>query len=115
MQDKTLLKISIFTSIIGIVALYFIMQPSEIKIGDVNRDYIGKTVKVLGEVSSRYESKDGHVFLNIVDSSGKIKVVIFKNSKVENNLEIGQNIEVSGKVEEYKGQLEIIPNSVAIL
>lgn len=115
MQDKTLLKISIFTSIVGIVALYFIMQPAEIRIGDINRNYIGKSVKVLGEISSRYESKDGHIFLNLADSSGKIKVIIFKNSKVEKSLEIGQMIEVSGKVEEYKGELEIIPKTITTL
>lgn len=115
MQDKTLLKLSFLTSIIGIAALYFIMQPSEIKIGDINRNYIGKTVKVLGEISSRYESKDGHIFLKFADSSGQIDVVIFKNSKVEKNLEVGQKIEISGKVDEYKGQLEIIPKTIAIL
>lgn len=115
MQDKTLLKISIFTSIVGIVALYFIMQPSEIRIGDINRDYTGRTVKVLGEISSKYESKNGHIFLKLADSSGEISVVIFNNTKVERNLEIGQMIEISGEIEEYKGELEIILKTIAIL
>lgn len=115
MQDKTLLKISIFTSIVGIVALYFIMQPSEIKIGDINRNHIGKTVKVLGEIGSKYENKNGHIFLKLADSSGQINVVIFNNTKVERNLEVGQMIEISGEIEEYKGELEIIPKTIAIL
>jgi len=105
-----LLKISIVIAIIGIVALFFIIMYSteeSIKISDLK---IGQIERITGTVTSVYISKDDHVFLKVADNTGEISVVVFKGSNIDEayELEVGDEISVLGRVEEYKKKLEII-------
>lgn len=109
MKDKTLLKFSLVWSIVGIILLLFIAEysePSKINIID-SEDNLGKTVKINGKVLS-FVSKPTVTFIEIEDYSGKIVVVSF--DKLERPK--CSNLEVSGKVKLYKGNLEIIADSI---
>lgn len=85
-----------------------------ILIKDINEEMINEKVTIQGEITYLYVSKNGHVFLKIKDESGEIKVVVFKNSGLSRvyELEKGQKISVSGKIEEYKDELEIIAKDI---
>lgn len=119
MKDKNLLRISILTSIIGLISLFFITsftQAQTIRISDIDDSYIGKTVSVQGEITSIFNAK-GHYFISLKDGQ-TIKVVIFSNNADKLNvhsLEKGDKIDVLGKVDKYKGELEILPKDIEIL
>ncbi len=104
-----LIKISIVIAIIGIAALYFItnyFKENTTKIVDLKT---GQVSRISGMVTSLRTSKDGHVFLKVADNTGEINVVAFKGSNLgADGLEVGDSVSVLGRVEEYKGALEII-------
>ena len=108
-----LIKISITVAIIGVVALFFIVkyqQQNTVKISDLEQ---GQIERITGMINSVYISKDGHTFLKVTDSSGEISVVAFKSSNIDvYDLEIGDQISILGRVEEYKGSLEIIAKEI---
>jgi DNA/RNA endonuclease YhcR with UshA esterase domain len=118
MDDVKLLKIAVVTSIIGIFALFFITDNfssmDAVDIDEVREDMVGYPVKIKGEITSFSENK-GHRFLTVEDRSGRISVVIFSGNLIDVYLEEGYDVEVFGKVDEYKGKLEIIPKEITVL
>jgi DNA/RNA endonuclease YhcR with UshA esterase domain len=119
MNDSDLLKISFGVAAFGLVMLFFVSNYStmpEVRVSDLSYDDAGTKVMVKGEVKSVRIHDDGHIFLKLHDETGEISIAIFKN--VAENLDttvrecitdIGADIEVSGAVEEYREELEIIP------
>jgi len=56
--------------------------------------------------------EDGHVFLRINDGTGEVKVAIFRNvaAGVDRRCLVrGARVTVVGRVEEYRGELEVVP------
>jgi DNA/RNA endonuclease YhcR with UshA esterase domain len=51
----------------------------------------------------------------VTDTSGEISVVAFKSSNIDEvyNVGVGDQISVIGRVEEYKGKLEIIAKEIS--
>ncbi|MFH1105884.1 MAG: OB-fold nucleic acid binding domain-containing protein [Candidatus Aenigmatarchaeota archaeon] len=117
---KRISAIALFCSVIGLALIYFAaanLEPASIGIDQINADYVGKTVEIVGTVLSAYKSEDT-LFLSISDGSGVINVVIFSN--VLNELEAsslaiakGYKIRVRGIVDEYRSKLEIIPRKIS--
>lgn len=69
-----------------------------------------KECKIKGEVIEIREHKNGHLFLTVKDKSGKIQVPIFKNNNInQSKIKQGAIYEITGKVNRYNGELEIIP------
>lgn len=105
MDEKTLLKISLICSVIGIFIIFIFadkLEPSLVKISDISKSFADQDVKVRGTVvSSRVTSSV--LMLDIKDETGTIKVVAF--NKEDFNTGNGQPVEVLGKVTEYKGVL----------
>lgn len=109
-----IVKISIAVAILGIIALLFLVKYNEqniTKISDLKR---GQIERITGMVNSIYISKDGHAFLKVADTTGEISVVAFKSSNIDEvfEIEVGDKISVLGRVEEYKGKLEIIAKEI---
>ena len=108
-----IIKISITVAIIGIIALFFLVRYQEqntVKISELKQ---GQIERITGLINSLYTSKDGHTFLKVTDSSGEISVVAFKSSNIDvYNLDVGDQISVLGRVEEYKNELEIIAKEI---
>ncbi|OAO76152.1 OB-fold nucleic acid binding domain-containing protein [Anoxybacillus flavithermus] len=78
----------------------------------IDNSMIGDNVSIIGKITDRRDHKDGHVFLTVQDSSGEILVPIFFDKKINtDNLIVGSQFQFSGKVDEYKGQMEIIPST----
>lgn len=115
MRDAQLLKISFLVSTIGLVLLYFVAahsQPSLVKISEIDYDAVGSKVIVEGNIISKSVHKDGHIFLKISDGTGKISVALFSGTAEQLDpscIEVGGSIRAAGRVEEYRGSLEIIP------
>jgi DNA/RNA endonuclease YhcR with UshA esterase domain len=115
MRDAQLLKISFLVSAFGLVLLYFVAahsQPAVVKISEIDYDTAGSKVIVEGQIVSKSVHKDGHIFLKISDGTGKISVVLFSGTSEQLDascIQVGSNIRAVGKVEEYRGSLEVIP------
>lgn len=100
---------------IGIIVLFVFMNLTQntISIAEAS-NFLGQKVSVKGTVENYRVSKDGHAFFAVSDMSGSIKAVVFRNSNIEAvyNLKEGQKITLTGKVQEYKDELEIIGSKI---
>lgn len=111
MKDSLLLKIALVTSIIGLGFLVLILTTTglqEIDISEAKELEEDQAVKIIGTVE-RITVKEGFSIINLRKEE-EITVIMF--DKV--NLSKGQRIEVSGKIEEYKGEKEIIAEKVVV-
>ena len=110
-----ILKISIAIAVLGIIVLFFITQffnETVTKIKDLKTGQMGR---ITGMITSVYVSKNDHVFLKVSDDTGEISVVAFKNSNIDiaYELENGDQVSVLGRVDDYKGSLEIIAKEIS--
>lgn len=110
-----MLKMSILSSIVGVMMLYAgatQMQESISPISQIDEDFVGLKTKISGQVIDLQGHSKGHLFLKVKDKSGGvISVAIFSNirEKLDGEIELLDNIEIVGRVKEYQGELEIIP------
>jgi DNA/RNA endonuclease YhcR with UshA esterase domain len=112
-------KIALVLSILGIIGMIIFsgqLEPDELQIKEINPGMLDEEISVEGIVENLKESPNKHTyFLEIMDNTGKINVVIFekevydleKNNLKMNNL-IKRRIKVLGTVTEYNGRLELI-------
>lgn len=118
MKDEELLKLSFLVSTVGLGLLFYISLNYEESIESISQldyDDVGNRAAVTGVILSKSTHKDGHVFLKMGDSSGQIRVVLF-DSYVEKLgmsqlecLQVNGSLWARGRVEEYRGSLEIVP------
>lgn len=109
MKDSTLFKGAFIWSIVGLFILLIIAEYSEpTKINILSSaENLGRTVIISGEITS-FASKPTVTFIEVKDTSGEILVVSFSKLKRP----ICSTIQVTGKVELYKGTLEIIADEI---
>lgn len=115
MEKKTILNISLISSLLGILLLLLISEnlaAKQITVSSITRNYIDKDVVLIGNVSSINKQGD-LALLKIKDNTGKIDVAVFKSSYL--SLKYGDKIEVYGKVAVYNDKLEIIAKSIKLL
>ena len=120
MNDRQLMRLCFIGAFLGIAAIYMVslqIQAGPVGAGEISAGMSGQVVKVTGEVVDLYRHANGHVFFSIRDETGKVRVVLWQDD-VE-RLEIsgfnisgirnGISAEVTGSVEMYRGEPEIIP------
>ena len=119
MNERNLTKMSIIGISLCLFLLYVISIQNfslNVKIGDIDKSFIGKSVNVTGEITETYRDK-GNMFFDIKDETGKIKVVLWEDTlellEINNvnvgGIKNGEKINIMGSVQLYKGELEIIP------
>jgi len=98
--------LSLIFSIIGIASLYFLStlsQPILIELKDVPK-YEDKNVIVEGIVTEHHLTSYGSQIITIEDDN--ISMIIFVEGKTD--IEYGDKIQATGKVQKYKGDWEIV-------
>lgn len=119
MEDHTIFKIALAMSVLGLVGMVFsaeFIMAREIKISEIDRGMLDEDVSVEGVVMEvKKSSRSNTYFLEIMDGTGKISLIIFESSAVDlekNNMSIenlnNRRVKVIGKVEEYQGKTELI-------
>ena len=114
------MKVSLIGSIIGIIALYIVViniSSVHVKIGEVTGNLVGSIVNVEGEVKDLYEHENGHMFFDLDDGTGRIKVVIWEDVAEElelggmdtGSIKNGARMQITGTIERYRGELELMP------
>lgn len=115
MEEKTLLKVALICSVIGIfIILIFAdrLELSPMGISGISESLVDQSVKIQGKISA-VRNTPSVLTLDIKDDSGSIKVVVFNDQDSE--LSEGDLVEVTGKVKEYKGSIEIEANKVVMI
>lgn len=111
MNRKQLYKISIFLSVIGLTLMYassLYLQLDNVEIGQIEKSWTGKTLKVTGTAENVTKS-GGNLFMDVKDSTGSILVVEFDS---KSSVKEGDAVNVTGHVALYEGKLEIIAKEV---
>ena len=81
-----------------------------VDIETINTDMKDKIVVIEGNITNINKHKNGHLFLTVSDSTGEILVPIFADKQINHSLLItDKKYRFKGKVEEYEGNLEVIP------
>lgn len=115
-RKNFLVAVSLSVSMVGLLMIYVTsksIDPESFTISEIDDTLIGKLVSVKGFVVSKSEHDAGHIFLTISDGRKRLQVPIFSSvaEKLDSRfyLSRGQEISVTGNVDEYRGQLQIIP------
>ena len=113
MKENTLLKIALICSLAGLAALYFISAKIEVKsyIPKQLNANIGDDVGLKGTIT-KITDKGDVVFIEVVQEN-TVTVVLFTKDNL--TLSKGDNIEILGNVQEYKGREEIIAEKVRVV
>lgn len=112
MNRKQLYKISIFLSVIGLTLMYAssqYLEPEKAEIGEIDESWTGKTLRINGEAANVTRTEN-HLFMDLEDSAGSIMVVQFDS---QTSVDEGEELEVSGHVELYEGELEIVAREIS--
>jgi hypothetical protein len=110
MHEKTLLKIALVFSILGIIALFFISQNVKLTSSTILEED-GKYL-VEGEIQ-RITQRDKVTFIDL-QREDPLTVVLFKDYPVD--LHKGDYIEVSGKAsKDQDGEMQLIGNDVRVI
>ena len=107
MNETKLLRICLLVAALGIVSLFFLsenLEAKEIEISLITPDYVGQTLSVSGTVSKVSVTSD-MTFITLEDQGELFPVVFFQEV---DDVFSGEEIVVSGKVQEYKGKLQIV-------
>lgn len=121
MREKSTIKLSLLCSLTGIAVLYagaVQMRPGLTPIAKLDNDYVGLKVKVSGQVIDISDHPDGHMFLKLKDDSGGvISVPIFSRirSGLSENIALLDNMQVTGQIDLYNGELELIPDKAGAI
>jgi DNA/RNA endonuclease YhcR with UshA esterase domain len=119
MEDNQIFKIAFLTSIIGLVGMVAFagqVLPKEVKIKDIDRGMLDEDVSVEAVVQDVGRSQKGDTyFLDIMDDTGKTKLVIFSGTATDlqkENISVQnldkRRISIVGTVNEYKGSTELV-------
>ena len=116
MNEKNLFTIAIIIALIGILSLIYIsekVQPPFLKINNITKEYTDRQIITLGKIENIRETP-GLYLINIEDETDTITIVVFKQDQ-QLNLSINQNIQITGKVQDYNGQLEVIADEINVI
>ena len=98
-----LFSISLLVSLIGIMGLFLLsgIEPKARGIENISRGDLDIRVKIIGEIDKVSNITKTFFILKLEDDTGEIDVLL------EKWFDSDEEVEVVGKVEEYKGNLQI--------
>lgn len=111
MEEKTLLRLSMIVGIFGVILLYLISSnlelPSTQNLQGIEE---GKTVKIQGKIG-KVTNINKTLFLEVLNEKiERTPVILFKQEDI--NLKPGDYVEITGTLETYQGEKEVIGNKV---
>ncbi len=111
MEERLLLKIALGVSLIGVLILYFLSAEISLsRIENIETIEPEEEVEVRGKIG-KISEQEKVAFLEIWNEKiEKVKVVLFKEGDID--LKEGDYVEITGTVEEYQGEKELIGNKV---
>ncbi len=108
MKEKTLLKIALVASCIGLLLLFIFSKNIEVNEATIDKidGMQDEEVRIQGVVE-RVSNREKVTFIEITQEV-TTTIVVFDNISIET----GEKIEVIGKVDEYNGESEILAERI---
>ncbi len=113
MREKTLLKVAIACSVLGLIVLFLVssnIDIQEYKPSELSKE-IGKDVKLKGTVV-QVQNKGSFIAIQLKNEY-TTQIVLF--TKDNSTIIKGDNVEIFGKVQEYNNNPEIIASKVRVI
>lgn len=110
MKREDFARLCLLVSLVGLGIMYAageFLEPEKADIGEISENDVGETLVVEGTVADFY-STDTASFFTLEDGSGSISVTDFDSRKFDN----GERINVSGQVDLYQGDLQIVASEI---
>lgn len=110
MKREDFARLCLLVSIAGLGMMYAageFLEPERVGIGEVSESDVGETLVVEGTISGFY-STDSASFFTLEDDSGSVSVTDFDSRRFDN----GERINVSGQVDLYQGDLQIVASEI---
>lgn len=107
MEENKLYLIALAFSLIGIFIIFLVGETTDIKqinISDINQNLLNQQIKIIAN-TTKVKNTPGLLIADIQDSTGNTTMIASEPAKLY--LQKNQQIEVIGKIKEYKGKLEI--------
>lgn len=104
-------RLSLLFVAVGIVVVYVasvVYAPPHVRVADVDGSYVGKTIRVDGNIT-RHQETDAATFMTIQDGSSRITGVAFQDVR---RPERYQEYVIEGEVGLYRGELELIVSAL---
>ncbi|MCD6215839.1 MAG: OB-fold nucleic acid binding domain-containing protein [Candidatus Aenigmarchaeota archaeon] len=118
--EHQLVKVAYIGTFAGIISLFVLVQqmaPDAYTINEIREDMQGRYVNIKCKIHDMF-IHDGNIFLTLEDKTGTIKAVVFKN-KAEKigayKLDTNDSVQIKGKINIYKNELEIIVDDFKVL
>jgi len=111
MHSTVLIKVAMTTSLVGIIGLFIMMQFTIIPEHDISHIKMmedGTVVKTKGVV--KRVTNNGNLTFIDIERVETMNVIVFDSLSLR--LRQGDVISVEGKLEEYKGETEIIADKI---
>ncbi len=110
MQEKDILKIAVIVTIVGLLFLFFYSEtvtPKQV----TKLDAVEEIVQMKG-VITRVQQHDSVVFIELEgERTETTAVIVFTDSMF---LKKGDEVSITGTVEEYEGKKEIIASKIEL-
>lgn len=103
-------------ALVGVTVLYFTssnIEISEKTIDKINKEHIGEDVKLIGRISSIFETEN--VYFVKLTQPNTMDVLVFKNKEQNLSLVKGDYVEIIGKIDEYEGKIEVIGHRIRVI
>lgn len=100
--------------VVSIILYYNNLRFNDVQIESIEKisNHIGQTLSVNGTCQNfYYDNNSGTKYFNLTIGKENIQAVVFKNTKTPFIIE-GEQYEVTGQVQEYKGKIQIIVEKV---
>lgn len=113
MQEKFLIKISYLITIIGLAFLFFYVQKLDLPLlPDLESVASSEQVFMKGTIKG-LKVTDQAVFFELEgEKIVKTDIILFPESSIY--LREGDHVEITGQVEEYKGEKEVIADTIIL-
>jgi len=109
MQERTLLKISLISALLGIIGLFFVSQVAEVPEGVLLED---ESQYVLKGSINKITELDSVTFLEL-KREDEVTVVLFKDYPVD--LHKDEYVEVIGTAQESDGEVQLIGKEIRVI
>lgn len=114
LNDALLARISLVLAVFGVAALGLlaeVQKPVDADISELGGLDIGSRVSVKGSVAEIFKARNALVFT--VYDGNFVKAVVFSPSEEEKEIvRKGNIVEVRGRLQNYKGEIEIIAEKI---
>ena len=119
MNERTLVKVCLIGSVLGIISLYFLsfmLIPLDAGAGQISRNHIGRKVTLTGTIQDIRIHSSGHIFFELHDRTGSADVVMWEDTVEQLELSgvnmsrfvEGAGITITGDVEYYRGGVQVV-------